>query len=301
METFIPSRRRGLSVHLALLLLLAAGVVGGVTLLLRAPFGLPFALWLVMALACLFPILFLAYRAYALYRAAYLLDRDRLVIVWGLRREEIPISDVEWLRPVSDLTPPLRLPRWALPGSVLGFCRHPDLGRVEFLASERDPRRLLLVGTRHYVFVISPERLNEFVQAFARAMEMGMLAEQPAVSVYPSFWLGEAWRRPLVRFLWSAGFLLQLSLLIWVLLVIPTRSSISLGFDPRGLAYPPVPAGQLMLLPLESLVLGMASWLGGLYFYRWPPYRPLAMVLWTAPGVMAVFFLLAGYFALLGG
>jgi hypothetical protein len=101
------------------------------------------------------PIPFLGYRAYALLKADYYIDRDSLAILWGLRVEDIPLTDIEWVRPASDLTTPLALPRFRLPGAVLGTRRHPDLGAVEFIASST--RNLILIATSKHVFAISPQ------------------------------------------------------------------------------------------------------------------------------------------------
>jgi hypothetical protein len=72
-----------------------------------------------------------------------------------LRVEDIPLSDIEFIRSSDDLTTPLALPTLRLPGGLIGMRRHPDLGAVEFLAA--DPKKLLLVATAKRVFVISPE------------------------------------------------------------------------------------------------------------------------------------------------
>jgi hypothetical protein len=293
---FFPRRQPGMLLHAGLLALCLGMVALSLFWLIRLPFGGFYVLALLAAFSSFLPVPFLLYRLYALYRAIYLLERDRLVIRWGLRQEEIPLSDVEWLRPAVDLTPPLRLPRWALPGSVLGMRRHPDLGLVEFLAAERDPRRLLLLGTSRHVFVISPADLQGFAQTFARLIEMGTLSPATPRSIYPSFVIGEAWQSAGVRFLWLSGFLLNLALLSGSLLLIPARATISLGFDPQGIPYPPVPSTQWILLPLESFSLGMTSWLAGLYLYRWPPYRLLARLLWMAIPLTAILYLLAVYF-----
>ncbi len=293
---FLPRRNLGILLHAGLLLLALGMVALSLSWLIRLPFGGIYVLALLAAFSSFLPVPFLLYRLYALYRATYLLERDRLVIRWGLRQEEIPLSEVEWLRSAAELVPPLRLPRWALPGSVLGVRRHPDLGPVEFLAAERDPRRLLLLGTSRHVFVISPADLQGFVQTFARLMEMGALGPAVPRSIYPSFLIGEAWQATSVRFLWISGFLLNLVLLSGILLLIPGRATISLGFDPQGGPYPPIPSTQWILLPLESFSLGMVSWLAGLYLYRWPPYRLLAMLLWMAVPLTATLYLLAVYF-----
>jgi hypothetical protein len=49
------------------------------------------------------PVPFLGYRAYALLRADYYIDRDSLAMLWGLRVEDIPLTDIEWVRPASDV------------------------------------------------------------------------------------------------------------------------------------------------------------------------------------------------------
>jgi hypothetical protein len=103
----------------------------------------------------------------------YILDRDSLGIRWGLRDEDIPPTDIDWLCPTSDLITPLRLLWLPIPGAVLGLRHHPDLGVVEFLAAS--PRNLLLVGTSKRVYAISPTNAAKFAQTFARTIEMGSL------------------------------------------------------------------------------------------------------------------------------
>ncbi len=103
--------------------------------LTRAEIGPMFVADLLIGFLAFAPIPFFAYRAYALLRADYYIDRDSLAMLWGLRVEDIPLTDIEWVRPASDLTSPLLLPRFRLPGAVLGTRRHPDLGRIEFIAS----------------------------------------------------------------------------------------------------------------------------------------------------------------------
>ena len=68
--------------------------------------------------------------------------------------KQFHLNDIEWVRPVNDLTHPLRLPPMSVPGATLGLRRHPDLGVIEFIAS--DQKNLLLVATAKRVFAISP-------------------------------------------------------------------------------------------------------------------------------------------------
>lgn len=289
-----PPKQLGLVIHAILVLLLLGLSAWGVWNLTRIEVGPSFVVFLLDVLLALVPVPLFVYRAYALLRADYILDRDSLEIRWGLRDEDIPLTDIEWLRPASDLTTPLRLPWLPIPGAVLGLRRHPDLGVVEFLAA--DPGNLLLVATSKRVYAISPTNAARFAQTFARTIEMGSLTPAEAKSVYPSFIFSHAWENPLVRFLWLAGLFLNIGLVVWVMLTIPTFSQVSLGFAPSGAALPPSPAEQLILLPIESSFLYLAGLVVGLYFYRWENHRILAMIIWASGALTSLLFLLAVLF-----
>jgi hypothetical protein len=244
-----------------------------------------------MALIPFTPIPFLGYRAYALLRADYYIDRDSLAMLWGLRIEDIPLNDIEWVRPASDLTRPLLLPRFRLPGAVLGTRRHPDLGHVEFIASSS--RNLILIATSKRIFAISPRNAAGLVQTFARATEMGSLTPTEAKSVYPSFIVTQAWDSPMARFLWISGILLNLGLIAWVGLLIPSLSQIPFGFDPFKVPVEIVSSTQLILLPLVSGLMFVTGFTAGLYFYRWDRQRPLAFIIWGSSTLCTVLFLFA--------
>src|SRR5574341_627761 len=138
---FPPPKRNGLLLHSILLVILISVSGWGFLNFSRADVGPPFVLYLLVGLAAFAPIPLLGYRAYALWRAYYVLDRDRLKLHWGLRDENIPLTDIEWVRPVHDLTHPLRLPAMPIPGAVLGLRhRQPELsfavhGTAELVAA----------------------------------------------------------------------------------------------------------------------------------------------------------------------
>jgi len=289
-----PSKQLGLLIHIALVVVLLGLVGWGIWNLTFTEVGPNFVIFLSDVLLALIPVPLFAYRAYALMRADYILDRDSLEIRWGLRDEDIPLSEIEWLRPASDLTTPLRLPWLPIPGAVLGLRRHPDLGVVEFLAA--DPGNLLLVATTKRVYAISPTNAAKFAQTFARTIEMGSLLPAEAKSVYPSFIFSRAWENPLARFLWLIGLFLNVGLVVWVLLTIPTLNQVSLGFTPTGAVLSPSPASQLILLPIESMLLFVASLFLGMYFYRWESHRILAVIIWASSAVTSLLFLLAVLF-----
>ena len=291
---FPPAKQVGLILHGVLILLLAAASIWAFVSLANAQMGPIFVIYLLVGILSFAPVPFLGYRAYSLFKADYYIDRDSLAILWGLRVEDIPLTDIEWVRPASDLTNPLSLPPIRLPGAVLGTRRHPDLGAVEFIASST--KNLILIATSKHVFAISPRDAASLVRTFARATELGSLTPAEAKSVYPSFVITQAWESPLARFLWMTGLLLNLGLVGWVGFLIPSLSQVPFGFDASGVPGEPVPSVRLILLPLLSALMFITGLLAGLYLYRWDRERPLAFIIWLSSTLCALLFLLAIFF-----
>jgi hypothetical protein len=291
---FPPAKQFGLLLHIVLILLLAGASIWGFVSLTNAQVGPRFVSYLLIGILAFAPIPFLGYRAFALFKADYYIDRDSLAILWGLRVEDIPLTDIEWVRPASDLTNPLSLPPIRLPGAVLGTRRHPDLGAVEFIASSA--RNLILIATSKHVFAISPRNAAALVRTFARATELGSLTPTEAKSVYPAFVITQAWESPLARLLWLTGLLLNLGLVGWVGFLIPSLSEVPFGFNPFGIPSETVPSVRLILLPLLSALMFISGLLAGLYLYRWDRERPLAFIIWLTSTLCALLFLMAVLF-----
>jgi len=294
MNAFPPNRQRGLLAHLILIGVLSLVAVITFWLVFQTPVGVSFAVEVILFLAAVIPVPVLAYRAYALTRANYELDRNTLRLTWGLRVEEIPVSDVEWLRPVQGLIAPLSLPLFRLPGSILGVTRQPDIGEVEFLAAET--ATMILVATPRRVYAISPADQAGFAAAFQKVIEMGSLTPGRSRSEFPSFVVANAWESLVVRYLWLAGLLLNLGGLIWVSVLIQTTPTVPLGFGPNGAPLQLVPAAQLILLPFLSAVLFAAGWLLGLFFYRRADQQVLAQTIWASSTMSSLLFLFAIFF-----
>ena len=72
------------------------------------------------------------------------------------------------------------------------------------------------------------------VRTFARATELGSLTPAEPKSVYPSFIITQAWESPIARFLWISGLFLNLGLVVWVGILIPSLSQIPFGFNAFG-------------------------------------------------------------------
>jgi len=273
MTDFLPARR---GVTLQISLIVTAAVISAVSAVLasREPIGLRFTIYILVASLAFFPLPFLVYWLYSLLRANYRL-----------------VSEVEWVRPAESQAVPLALPLIRLPGAITGLRRHPDLGPVEFLAS--DARSLLLVATSKHVFAISPQDAGGFMQNIQRAIELGSLTPSVPKSVYPTFVLFEAWESLLSRYLWLANLFLNLGLLAWVSLLVPSLGHIPLGFLPSGAVGDPVPGAGLILLPGVSLFFSIIGWVAGLTFYRIPSRRALAHIVWASCVFSTLLFLIA--------
>lgn len=280
-------------VHGILLITLAVLSAWGFWNLSGAGAGPQFVIFLLVGILAFTPIPLLSYRAYALFRAQYVLDRDSLELRWGLRDEIIPLADIEWVRSVQDLTQSLGGPSLPLPGAILGLRRHPDLGVVEFLASARES--LLLVATPKRVYAISPADPAEFIQTFARAVELGSLRPAKARSLYPSFIIARAWQAGLVRYLWLAALFLNLGLAVWVSLLVPSSTRFALGLRPDRTPAA-VPSVQLIIVPLLSAFLNLVGWATGLFFYRWAKWKILAVIIWGSGTLASTLFLMAVLF-----
>jgi hypothetical protein len=291
---FPPARSRGRTLHIILIGVLTVLVVLFSVLASRQPISLAFTLFVLLDVLFFIPIPVLVYRLYSLSRGNYSLDRDQLTLSWGLRLEQIPISDIEWVRPLSALARPFPMPFLRLPGSVLGLRHHPDLGPIEFLAS--DEKSLLLVATSRQIFAISPEATLNFLQETQHAIEMGSLSQAISKSVYPSFVVAQAWDSLLARYLWLAGFFINVGLLAWVSLMVPALGRISLGFLPSGAARPSSPGLYLILLPIVSIFFYLVGWVCGLMIYRSEERRPMALIVWASGVVSSLLFLLAVLF-----
>lgn len=291
---FPPPKQRGVIVHGVVLAVLTAMALYGFITLTNADIGPSFLISLFIALFSFVPIPFFAYRIYALIKADYYIDRDSLAIHWGLRVEDIPLSDIEWIRPAEDLTNPLNLPALPMPGALLGMRRHPDLGAVEFIAS--DAKKLLLIATAKRVFVISPENPAGLAQTFARATEMGSLAPAEAKSVYPSFIVSQAWESGMARYLWLTALFLNIGLFIWASLIIPSTPQVALAVQTADSTLETVPSSQLLIFPVASFLLAITGWISGLSFYRRERERILAFIVWGSSTFTSLLFLLAVLF-----
>jgi hypothetical protein len=288
-DVFYPPRRQGLLFHGALVLGL-----GGVSTLaffygMNQRSGSFFVLFLLISLLVFAPLPWILYRAYALALASYRLERDGLRLRWGMRAEDIPLPDVEWVRRPADLATDLPMPKLHYPGAILGSVNTRDLGPMEYMAADKE--NMLLVATPRRIFVISPENPQAFLRTFQRTLEMGSLAPLSSVSVLPAAYLSQIWADRITRGLLIAGFILNLLLLVEVSLLLGRSGSLAVARSVEE-------TQQLLLLPILGAFIYVIDLATGLFFYRQnrqPRSKPrlIAYVIWGSAPVTALLLIIA--------
>jgi hypothetical protein len=276
-SVFRPPRRRGLifQIGAALAFFSAGGLLFWLSM--EQQVGIYFIGILLVSLILLAPVALIVYRAIALGRATYELEREGLRLRWGLRAEDIPFNSIEWVRPAAEMGFHLNLPRFSWPGALLGFASSRELGVVEFIAA--DPENLTLIATSTRIFAISPANPKAFMLAYQRTSEMGSLTPMPAFSSQPAAFVRNVWQDRIARVPIIACVLLTLALLIGTIILIPTRQQISIGFEPGGSLLPPMSSEKLLLLPTLAGITAAISVLTCLFYYRHAEQRMAAYLI----------------------
>jgi hypothetical protein len=286
-KDFSPANLIGLIFQLGVIVILA--LTGGYFFFMatREASGLNFLLYMLVALLAFSPLPILFYRFYGLLTATYILRRDGLLIRWGLRREDIPLNQIEWVRPANELGFRLPLPWLRWPGAILGNRRGNELGLVEFMAG--DTAHLILIATSQKVFAISPKDMKGFMAFFQQLNELGSLTPLEAQSVYPRVLIGRVWEDRLARILILGSLGVGLSLLAAVAISIPNLTNIT-WTDPGGTA----PAERLLLLPILGGLIWFFDLLSGIFLYRKGGDLRLAAYLIWGSSALTCLLLLAG-------
>lgn len=291
---FRPVRRNGVIFHSIALFILSLG--GGLSLwyALQQEARADIIIFILISLLLLAPLPIIIYRGYGLLQARYTLDRDGLRLRWGLRAEDIPLPDIEWIRPADEMGYRLQMPLIRWPGAISGTRDVEGLGPVEFLAS--DSHTMLLVATPEKVYAISPADINTFQRTFQRTIEMGSLSPLTSYSSRPVAFLQQIWFDRAARPLILTGLLLTTTLFAAVGLLVANRTTLPLGYNMEGQPLPPGPAEYVLLLPTLAGLIFASDLFIGMFFYRLINLRPVAYVLWGGGVITPLLLLVATYF-----
>ncbi len=288
-QEFHPAKTAGIVLHAVLIVFLLGGITVLLILAFSQPAGWPLALYLpgTLALIALLPVA--AYRGYALLKASYTIERDGLRVRWGLRSEDLPVTEVLWVRPASDLIKPLALPRFSVPGAILGVSRHEELGEVEFIASSAPD--MVIVAAVDKTLVLSPEDPEDFSQRFQRVIEMGSLSPIDPHTAIPAAYMNQVFKDQLAKVLLAGSIGLALLLLMVTSILIPFRETVSIGYDFNALPLPAVRSNRLLLLPIIAVFFVVLDLIAGLFLYRRNETRMISYFVWAA-GILTPLLLL---------
>lgn len=285
---FFPPRRTGTILHILLMVLVSgAGIWGiyGVTTVQMAPQLLPY---LALIILFLIALPYLIYRLYGLQRSSYTLERSGISLRWGWRSERLPMNQIKWVHRVEDLEIPPQPPAIHWPGAVTGVRRFQRGPEVEYLASRLNGLVIISAGSRY--FAISPSRPDQFLSSYQQLTELGTLTPLRPESIRPTLVLSEISSNRLILAMIGAGGILTISLLLWTLLVIPNRETVSLGFTPAGLPRAALESVRLILFPVINTTAYLANLILGLFLYRNLENRGLAYILWGGAVFVALLF-----------
>ena len=286
--TFYPPRRKGTIFQIALMALFTAAGIWGISGVYRAEMAPQLLPYLALIILFLVMVPYLIYRLYALHRSAYILERGGITLHWGWRSVTLPMDQIKWAYKDADLETAPRPPAIRWPGSVTGTRRFQRGPEVEFLASRR--RNLVIIAAEDRYYAISPLYVEELLSTYHDLIELGAIYSLPRESVQPNLVITEIVKNPLGLGMILAGALLNISFLIWVLRVIPSRESISLGFRPDGLPRESLDSVRLILFPILNSSAYLADLILGLFMFRSPEYQALAYILWGAGILTALLF-----------
>jgi hypothetical protein len=289
-QEFIPARRRGVILHTSLLLLFMTASGGFLLLAMAQENRGFFILYLVGCIGTFLPIPLLIYRLFTLLRAKYIVDRDGLHIQWGLRTEDIPMQDIEWMRTVVEMPYDVPLPRFSVQGSIIGLQHSEELGKLEFVAS--DSRNLILVACRSKVLVISPRDMDGFQHTFDRFAEMGSITPIQPHSANVELLLSGILKDRYTRSFILGGLFLSICLLLAASFIVPARVTIFLGFDPSSGISESAPSERLLLLPLFSLLMLVLDVALGAYLFRKENFRIASYFVFASSLILPLSFVL---------
>jgi hypothetical protein len=293
---FYPPKQAGVIFHLVLILIFSSGGAWGIWGTSNAEVALRLLPYLGLILLFLLTVPFLIYRLYSLQRACYELERGGIRLQWGWRSENIPMSNIKWVHRVEDLEVSPQAPIIHWPGAVIGNRRFQRGPVVEYLASST--KKLVVIAVGDGYFAISPQSVDEFIRSFRSLSELGTLSPLISESAKPALFLSEITSQRPLLVIFLVGGLLNISLLIWTLLVIPTRDSISLGFSPLGHPREGLESVRLILFPIINTTAYLGNLFLGLFLFRNEVNRFLAYVLWGGSILVALIFHLGMVFIL---
>ena len=288
-----PPRALGLMVGAALI----AWSVGVAALLLlgtlEQPFGLLTLGTSIVIAICLGIAGVFAYWTYSLATLSYSLDRNGLVIRWGITRQIIPLNAIERLVPGTAVgVPPVQGVSWM--GYHIGRAEIQRIGDVLFYSTHQTPEQVLYVMTTERNFAISVPDPAAFARQIQVRQDLGPTAEvshhvERSLSSMQGFW-GDPFGTLLAlgAILLCAGMWLVLAMQYGGL-----AQTVHVFFPPSEIApLSEMNAKQVLIdVPRAGTIVLAMDLVAGVLMYGWD--RNVARLLLAAGILMQVAFLIA--------
>jgi len=235
----------------------------------------------IVGLAVLFSLGLLALLAYWLHGltgSGYFLDRNALVIRWGLTEQTIPTPEIERVLTGDEIEERIHFYGGMWPGHCVGYGEVPDAGSTLFYATV-PPRRQIYVVTPGLTYGISPANADGFLESLHKRLQMGPTQIVEQSSKRPGIIDWAIWRDRLGLALLAAGFLALLALTGFLCFRFPALSRlVPLHFDAAGNPDRIGSRGQIFFIPFIGLLaLLLNGTLGGLLYHR---ERTASYLLW---------------------
>ncbi len=169
---------RDLGLRVGGLLTLWALAVAFLLLVLGLRMELGFGGWLAYcgSLAAAAAALLFGYWTWSLWTLSYDLDRNALLIRWGLTQQVIPLGSIERLVPANAVGLP-RVEGVAWWGHQIGRATIERIGAVLYYATDRSPEEMLYVVTPRQAYAITVGDPQEFARQVLIRQELGPTAE----------------------------------------------------------------------------------------------------------------------------
>ncbi len=280
---FSPSKRLGLAVGLAAALGLLGAAGLAVALIVSQPIAFLTFLLIVFIGLSLALIAWIAFRCAGLAGARYVVSRNALIVIWGGRREVIPMGEVAALHAGRYLAEPVRVPWLRWPGCVVGRRAAAGQAPVEFFATTAAKPGLMFVEHSGGWLALSPSEPGKFLSTFEEMRALGVEDFVEAESIETGAGRWPLWRDRLALALIGAGGLALLALIAYLTLIFPALpDEMALRFAADGQPERFGPPAGLFILPVIGATAWVLNTLIGGALHRAAPQRAVAYLLFGA-------------------
>lgn len=276
--TFRPYPTRSGLISLGAAIVFAALAMYSLTVLFsRQPPAQMF--WsLLGVLAALALALLAVYWTNSAFNLRYYLDRNGLIIYWGLAQQAVPFEHIRQIIPGSTLTGDATFRGVNLAGLRAGSGRHPEIGALRYRTTAPLADSTLVI-TKTGGYVISPQQPQKFMAAWQSRQPLGPTRQWAERTRRP--W---PFSNPLLadRLAWGllgGGLLLLLALLGYIALnYVDFPGALPVHFNNLGRADRIAPKIFLLVLPTVGATVWLFNLLLGSLIY--PREKVGARLLW---------------------